>query len=429
MTTLSTRAVIYFWLPLAITWLMMSVEGPYVAAIIARLPDAAFNLAAYGVAFAIAWLAEAPIMMMMTAANRLAQDRQSFLAMRRFMYVMCVCVTGVMALGSVPFVFRLVTTVLMTLPPEVAQLTHIAIAILIPWPAAIAYRRFYQGVLVRHRMPRRVAYGTVIRLTAMSVTGATLAFTTSMHGATIGSIALVIAVITEAIASRWMARHIVASILTGPAESRAPLTRRAIAAFYYPLALTSIISMAVGPLLTLFAGRGRMPIESLAVLPVVQGVVFMFRSGGVAFQEVGVALTGQRGEHAREVRRAALVLGAASVSALALLLFTPLAGIWLRGVSGLSPDLAEFALLPARLLAIHPMLDYLLAFQRSRFILSGATRAITIATVLEVSGIALVLWVCIGPIGTTGAVAASIALVAARFAANAYLATARVTTP
>ena len=70
-----------------------------------------------------------------------------------------------------------------------------------------------------------------------------------------------------------------------------PLAQRDIVRFYYPLALTSVISLATGPLLTFFMGRSRSPIESLAVLPVVQSLVFLFRSGGVASQEVGVALS------------------------------------------------------------------------------------------------------------------------------------------
>ena len=59
-----------------------------------------------------------------------------------------------------------------------------------PWPAAIGYRRFYQGILVRHRQTRRVAYGTAIRLASMSVTAGMLALTTSLHGPSIGAIAL-----------------------------------------------------------------------------------------------------------------------------------------------------------------------------------------------------------------------------------------------
>ncbi len=40
---------------------MMAIEGPFLAAVIARLADPKFNLAAWGVAFAFAVLVEAPI--------------------------------------------------------------------------------------------------------------------------------------------------------------------------------------------------------------------------------------------------------------------------------------------------------------------------------------------------------------------------------
>jgi len=401
---------------------MMSIEGPYVAAIIARMPDEAFNLAAYGVAFALAWLVESPIMMLLTASNRLVRDRQSYVALRRFTWTLNAGVTAAMVIGVVPPVFDLVTLRLMGLPPEIARLVHIATVILIPWPAAIGYRRFYQGILVRHGMTRRVAYGTVIRLTSMSATAAALALTTSMHGASIGATALAVGVVVEAAASRWMARHVVAAIVAGPEQvGDAPLSQREIFVFYYPLALTSIISLVTGPLLTFFMGRSRAPIESLAVLPVVQSLVFLFRSGGVAFQEVGVALSGRRHEHEPEVGRASLLLAAAATVALAVMLFTPLEEVWLRQVSGLTPELAGFALTPARLLLLLPAMEYWLSFQRSRFILNGQTRVITVATAFEVGGIGIVLYVCIGPLGMVGAVAGSVAQILGRLTANLFL--------
>jgi len=325
-------------------------------------------------------------------------------------------------LGVTPPVFRFVTGTLMGLPPEVASLVHVATAILIPWPAAIGYRRFYQGILVRHRLTRRVAYGTVIRLASMSVTAGGLALTTAWHGSSIGAAALAAGVLMEAAASRWMARRVVASIIAGPESiGESPLTQRAIAHFYYPLALTSIIALVTGPLLTFFMGRSRMPIESLAVLPVVQSLVFLFRSGGVAYQEVGVALSGRHHEHEREVGRTSLLLASGATVALAVMLFTPLADLWLRGLSGLSPGLSAIALGPARLLVLLPAMEYWLSFQRSRFILNGQTRVITIATAIEVGGIALVLYVCIGQFDMIGAIAGSVAQMIGRFAANLFL--------
>ena len=417
---LSIRTILVFWLPLAATWLMMSAEGPYVAAIIARMPDAAFNLAAYGVAFSLAWLVESPIMMLLTAANSLVSDRPSFLALRKFTFRLNAAVTAAMLIGILPPVFRFVTGTLMGLPPEVASLVHVATAILVPWPAAIGYRRFYQGVLVRHGMARRVAYGTVLRLASMSATAAVLALNSPLHGASIGATALATGVLVEAVASRLMARRVVASLPDRPAGAPA-LTQRDIVRFYYPLALTSVISLITGPLLTFFMGRSRQPIESLAVLPVVQSLVFLFRSGGVAFQEVGVALLGRGGEHRAEISRAMRILASGATVALAVVLFTPLAEVWFYRVSGLPPGLAAFALAPARLLVLLPAMEYWLSYQRSRFILNGQTRAITVATAIEVGGIGLILFVCIGWLGMIGVVAGSVAQISGRLSSNLFL--------
>ena len=82
---LTYRYICSFWLPLAGTWVMMAVEGPYLAAIIARLGEPRFNLAAYGVAFAIAILIESPVIMLMSASTALVEDRAAYRKLRNFM--------------------------------------------------------------------------------------------------------------------------------------------------------------------------------------------------------------------------------------------------------------------------------------------------------------------------------------------------------
>jgi hypothetical protein len=421
---LGARSILAFWLPLAATWLMMAVEGPYVAAIIARLPDATHNLAAYGVAFSFAFMGEAPIIMMMTAANALVSDRQSLIALRRFAFLLNGLLTLAMAVGLTPPVFRFVTDRVIGLPADLAHLTHVATGFLVLWPAAIGYRRFYQGILVRHHMPRRVAYGTVVRLTTMSVSAAVLALATPLPGAYVGALSLAGGVIAEAAASRWMARHIVARLLADDTPSRAgatTLTFREIARFYVPLALTSLVAIVVNPLVTFFLGRSRSPIESLAVLPVVTGLVFLFRSGAIAYQEVAVALSGTNPVRERRIVRVAAALAAASAAALGLVAFTPLGPVWFSRVSGLGAHLAAFAILPARILVLVPALDYLLSVQRARLVLARRTRVITAATAVEAAVIASVLTVGIGTMHLVGAVVAATAVLSGRTCGNLFL--------
>jgi hypothetical protein len=409
--------VLTFWFPLAATWLMMALEGPYIAAIVARMPAAAHSLAAYGVATSLAWLIESPIMMLLSAATALVRDRASYLALRRFATILNALVTLGMIMLALPPVFRFVGETLIGLPPEIARLTHLATVIMIPWPAAIGYRRFYQGILVRHHLTRRVAYGTVVRLVSMSATAALLAVPLELPGAVIGACALLAGVVFEAAASRWMARHVVRDLMAGSEAAEGTLLRFAeIAAFYFPLALTSMLSMALGPLVTFGLGRGRAPIESLAVWPVVNSLAFMFRSGGVAFQEVGIALP-----DAPVVRRTASLLGVLSSLALALVAFTPLEPLWFIDVSGLSPGLASFAVWPVRVLALLPALEYLLSIQRARWIAAHRTGVVTIATAIEAGGLATALFFTIATLDLVGAVGGAIAMIVGRLAANAYL--------
>jgi hypothetical protein len=418
---LRTRTVLAFWAPLAATWLMMAVEGPYVAAIIARLADPTRNLAAYGVAFSFAFLAEAPIIMMMTAANALVADRQSLLALRRFVFQLNAGLTVVMGIGLLPPVFRFVTDRVIGLPPDLAHLTHVATSVLLLWPAAIGYRRFYQGILVRHHLPRRVAYGTVVRLVTMSVVAAGLALMTSLPGAYVGSLSLGAGVLAEAAASRWMAREIVARLLAGSDSVHGPLTLEDIGRFYVPLALTSVLAIVVNPLVTFFIGRSRAPIESLAVLPVVTGFVFIFRSGAIAYQEVAVALAGGDRQRERTIARVARELAGISAVALGAVLFTPLGHVWFTTVSGLSPELAAFAIWPARVLALVPALDYMLGLQRALLVVARRTRVITAATAVEATAIVVVLVVGIGVLDQVGATVAAAAILAGRVCGNLYL--------
>jgi hypothetical protein len=413
--------VLAFWLPLAATWLMMAIEGPYVAAIIARLADPTRNLAAYGVAFSFAFMAEAPIIMMMTAANALVANRQSLVALRRFAFLLNGLLTAAVAIGLTPPVFRFVTDRLIGLPAELGPLTHVTTCFLLFWPAAIGYRRFYQGILVRHHMPRRVAYGTLVRLVTMSVTAAALALKTRMPGAYVGALSLALGVVAEAGASRWMARHVVTRLMSEPAGESPPLSMRDIARFYVPLALTSLLAIVVNPLVTFFIGRSRSPIESLAVLPVVTGFIFIFRSGAIAYQEVAVALTGRDGSRERVIARVAAGLAAVSGVVLCGILFTPLGHAWFTRVSGLSPELAAFAAWPARILALVPALDYLLSLQRARLVLARRTQVITAATAVEGTVIGSVLVVGVGWLSLIGAAAAAAAILLGRLSGNAFL--------
>ncbi len=423
------KAIFLFWVPLAATWLMMSVEGPFLAAVIARLPEPRFNLAAYGVAYAFALLVEAPVIMIMSASTALAEDVLKFRRLRNFTYSLNGIVTVVQLLILIPGVFRFIMLDLIALPEEVERLVYGALWLLLPWPAAIGHRRLYQGILIRDGRTRLVAVGTVVRLTSMATTGLTLFFLVKPNGAWVGAAALSVGVVAEAVASHLMALRSLRALPEAPAsieessdgEGEEEFTYGHILRFYYPLALTSLIGLAAQPMMTFFMGRAAAPVESLAVFPVVVSLVFIFRSMGLSFQEVSIALMGKRYEHFRPLARFALVLGLGASGALALVTLTPLSSFWFVTVSGLTPELAAYAIIPAAVLVPMPAMSVLLSFQRSLLVTGRRTRPITLATALEVGGIALFFPLLGWKMGWVGVTAAAVAILLGRVISNSFL--------
>ena len=402
----------------------MASEGPFVAAVIARLTDPTFNLAAYGVAFAFAILIESPVIMLMSASTALAEDAATYRRLRNFTHGLNALATGLLLFVLIPPVYRWLMGGVIGLPEEVSDLTYGAVWIFLPWAAAIGYRRFVQGLLIRSGRTRLVALGTVVRLSGMAATALVLYRGFSLPGAWVGAAALTAGVCAEAVAARLMAittiRELLATDAPSP-EGAGPPGYLAIARFYYPLALTSLIGLTVQPLLTFFMGRSLSPIESLAVFPVVHALSFLFRSLGLSFQEAALALMGKRHEHFPELAWFATWLGLATSLALALVTFTPLASVWFGTISGLTPDLLEFALVPARILVPLPALSVFLSLQRAILMQARRTHPITVSTSIEVMGVA-VLFVTFGwGFDLVGVTAAILAFLGGRLAGVLYL--------
>jgi Na+-driven multidrug efflux pump len=420
-TQLTYKKIFYFWLPLAATWIMMSIEGPFLAALIARSSEPKFNLAAYGVAYSLALIIEAPIIMIMSASIALVKNSQSFYKLRNFTYAANGLITLIMLIVVTPPIFYFITEDLIGLPVEVSTLTHIATIILIPWPGAIGYRRFYQGILINNNLTRRVAYGTIIRLLSMSLCATILYISDFVEGVVVGAASLSFAVTMEAIAIRFMVRETVKKIKSEDSSAEQVLTYKEINKFYYPLALTSFIGLGVQPLVTFFVGQSRMAIESLAVLPVVTSFVFVFRALGLSYQEVIIALIGEKKEKFKPLLKFAISLAVILVALLGLFAFTPLADFWFITVSGLDESLAEFAHLPLMIMFFFPALTVLISIQRGILVAAKNTKPITAGTATEFVTIVIMLMILISNKNMVGAVAAVIAIIIGRLASNIYL--------
>jgi len=337
------RRILETWWPLAASWLLMSAELPAISAVLARLNDPEVHLASYGaVVFPISLIVEAPVIMLLAASTALSKDWSSYVKLRRYMHIMGSVLTAVHILIAFTPLFDFIVEQVIQIPPRLVEPSRIGLMIMTPWTWSIAYRRFNQGVLIRYGHSKVVSVGTFLRL----ITDATVLligyWVGWIPGIIVATSAVAAGVLVEAAFVGLRVRPVLKSRLMEEPESDEQLTLRGFIAFYSPLAATSLMMLSVQPASS--AALSRMPgaLASLAVWPVVGGLMFTLRGLGHAFQEVVVALLDEPGAE-REMRRFAWRLTFLTTGVLTLLASTSLSAIWFVGVSGLAPALGDLA--------------------------------------------------------------------------------------
>jgi Na+-driven multidrug efflux pump len=343
---LSYRDTFFLWLPLALSWTMMSIAGPVANAGIARLPEPAVNLAAHGLTMSIAVLIESPIIMILSTSVSLVRSRTSYLLLRRFVTHLSIALTVISALVYYTPLYDLLFLRMMGVPPEVADAARPALRVMLLWPAAIGWRRLFQGILIRRGQSKLVSLGTMFRLaslTAMVMLGVSLRLS---PGALVGGLAMAVSVIVEMLVIAWwtlpVVREQVLPVSTDP-ETAEPLDYGRLLRFYLPLAGTDAMRVLSRPITTAGIARAPQATLSLATWPVASGLSMLTSSSVMALQEVVVARA-ENEETRRRLRSFSAAVGVAFSVLLSLVVVTPVARWYYRALLGVPADVEALAL-------------------------------------------------------------------------------------
>ena len=390
---LTTRKILRTWWPLATSWILMGLEGPAIALVVARLASPKIHLAAYGgLVFPIALLVEAPIIMLLAASTALCVDWTAYRKIRRFMHITSGLLTLLHVLIVATPLYSFLARTAIGAPEEIIEPARLGLLIMLPWTWAIAYRRFNQGVLIRYGHSLAVGAGTAIRLLANGAVLVAGYQAGGMPGIVVASAATVAGVLAETLYVAFRVRPVLRTQLPPGGETRDALTTRTFFRFYVPLSLTSIILLGARPLLS--AGISRMPnaIDSLAVLPVITGLTFLLRSIGIAYSEVVIAHLDHPGS-SRPLRRFAYVLMLATTAGLLIIAATPLAGIWFGTVTGLTGRLVAMARNGLFFALFLPFLSVAQSWNQGVVLQSKRTRCITEAVLIYLVVSVVILWI------------------------------------
>lgn len=344
-TPLQQRQIVWFWLPLAASWAFMTLEGPMIQAAIARLSDAKTMLAAAGIVISLEVTIESPVMMLLAASTALATSAQAYRTLGRYVLYLNILLTTVAALIAFadPVFYGLIPGV-MGIPLHIAEVARPALQIMTLWTAAIGWRRFYQGILIRFGHTRQMAYGTAVRLLSGLAMAVCLVLFSDLPGIVVGGLTWMTGVFSELLYAWLAARPVIRANLIGPdapsPRPRPPLTLQAIFKFHAPLAASSVLSLLAQPMISAGLARMAFPEENLAAWPIIFSVLLFFRSFGLALPEMIIALLHQS-EALAPLRRFSFRVAMAASFALGVVAFSPALVVYLRYITSISNELIQ----------------------------------------------------------------------------------------
>jgi hypothetical protein len=339
-TRVQGSVLFWLWLPLALSFTLMMLESPVTNAALARFAEPSVQIAGFGVALGLSLLIESPVIMLLATAIALVQGRESFFAVLRFVLTLITSLTLLTALIAFTPLYDLIALRLLGLPVRVAEAGRGAMQVMLLWTAAIGWRRFLQGVLVRYGGARFVTWGTAIRLATITAVAVGLLWWNVLPGAVAGAWIVMAGVLVEAAVATLFALPVLRERVLPHHEATPPLTQRAIWRFHLPLAGTTLLTLLVHPLTA--AALARLPAARVGNRGVAGGV--RLAAGGA---QLGLRSAGsQRRRAAAGISERALFAFTGKVAlgttlALALLSFTPLAGLFTERLLALNAELAS----------------------------------------------------------------------------------------
>jgi hypothetical protein len=366
------RRVFWLWLPLAISFVMMTLEAPSLQSAIGRLADPELNLAGWGLTIGLSLLVESPVIMLLATTIALVDGEPAYRLLRRLTLLLCVACTAVTALlAYVTPVYDFVTINLMHQPLNIRVAARPGLEIMLLWSAAIGWRRFCQGVIVRHGRARLVTWGTCIRLSSVLVTAIVLVRGGWLTGVETASCALMAGVLVEALVSWAFASPVVRDAVL-PKTTSTALTLASVWRFHAPLAATTLLTLMVEPLNAAALGLLPHPHETLAAWPVAFITIFVIRGWGFALQEVTVALATQPGAR-QPLARFALIIGLITSGVAALMAWSRLLDLYLIDVLHTPAQLLPLVRVAVAICVVQPLATALGAWARGSLMAAGAT--------------------------------------------------------
>ncbi|MBD2268692.1 hypothetical protein H6F62_07895 [Anabaena sp. FACHB-1391] len=395
-------------LPLSLSDVTMACGDPMITTTLAHLPDAQVNLAAVGIAKSLAIFFESPIIMILHASNALAGSQDSRKALWRFTLLVGGGLTFLLSLLGLPIIFSFVGVSLLGIPSAMLATVSQVLLLMGGWPFAIAWRRYFQGLLIYHGQSRSVAKASILRLftLALVLTGG---FFFPISGGILAGLALISGVIVEAVAVTIFARLYGATI---PPETvtqpNLPRNLAQVGKFYLPLANSMMVVWGGRAILISVIARAEDATVAIAAWSAAWGLVLVIANSTRMIQQMVIKYHHQVSD--KQLLTFAISVGAACSTLLLFMSLTPVGDRIVQSFIANDLTLAK-SMKPVLLIcAIVPLLVALQNATQGFLVSENRTGHVNLSTWLGTATLLIIATLAINK-GMNGAISAAMAMI------------------
>ena len=153
---------------------------------------------------------------------------------------------------------------------------------------------------------------------------------------------------------------------------------------YLPLSISSTVAMGNGPILSMCISRGNLVLESLALLPVLSGVLNPFSWSAFSMQDTTHAILTKDRSRESEVNEFSIKLGIILSFMLLILVVSPFSDFYLLKINHLTENLYNLTFAPLLILTVIPIATTLKNFYRGKIISEKKPKKLLFSESLEV---------------------------------------------
>jgi hypothetical protein len=373
-------------IPLSLSDVAMTLGDPLQTSALSRLTFPQETLAGVGVVKGVAVFLESPIIMILHASTALGGQAKSRRALWQFTLIAGLTLSAIFLLLTWQPLYNWLLLDVFGVSSSIAARGRTTFLIMFLWPFVIAWRRFFQGLLIRAKKSIAVGWASVARLTWV-ILALAVGVSLRLDGAFLAGITMMGAIFIEAVLVTWFCLRLSAvSILNQQVYSetkKLPQTFAGVSFYYFPLASTMLLVWGARAILLSLIARSFDGSIALAVWPAAWGLLLSIANGTRMIQQVVISAYEETNK--RTLVTFVMIVGLTFTLIPFFLGFTNQGLFLLRQFLGNNSSLVEASRPVIQILSCFPLLVALQNTFQGLLIHKGKNWFINIATVVAAS--------------------------------------------